>query len=208
MVELFSFSLIHFHSFILQRTPLLTCDTNPSSLASNFRFLYHPIPEIKVESKFQTLPFPKIACISNSLATVEYQEKQTTVSLNLYNPSLSEGKVTLGILHSFTKTFCGGVELLSSWHAANSRHFDEVSLALAGRYSVKSHSIAATVSKKAFDVSLWLQPRDHLQIGASLIVDSNMSKSVGALCYQMDFDDAKVKGMIDTDFSVGCTYTA
>lgn len=187
---------------------MFTCDTNPSSLASNFRFLYHPIPEIRIESKFQTLPFPKIAQIKNSIATLELLEKQTTVSLNLYNPSLDTGKVTLGVLYSFTKTFCGGLEILSSWSEKHPCHFEDISLAFAGRYSFKKHSIAATISKHALDVSIWHQPRDYLQVGASLIVDSCLSKAVGSFCYQMDFEDAKVKGMIDTDFSVGCTYTA
>lgn len=139
---------------------------------------------------------------------MEYQEKQTTVSLNLYDPAISAGKVTFGILHSFTNRLCGGVEILSSWNERNCSNFGDIAVAFAGRYSYKSHSIAATVSKRALDVSFWHQPRDFLQLGASLIVDSGMSKAVGALCYQMDFDDAKVKGMIDTDFSVGCTYTA
>lgn len=188
---------------------MFTCDTNPSSLASNFHFLYHPIPEIKIDSKFQTLPFPKIGHIKNSIATVEYLENRSTVSLNLYNPSLNAGKVTLGILYSFTKKFCGGLEILSSWNEAKDpRHFSDISVALAGRYSFKKYSIATTISKHALDVSIWHQPRDFLQIGASLIVDSCMSKAVGSFGYQMDFEDAKINGMIDTDFSVGCTYTA
>jgi hypothetical protein len=184
---------------------MLTVDTNPNSLASNFHFLYHPFPQIKIESKFQTLPYPRIAEIKNSTVVFEMYDKQATVSLNFYNPKPNNGQVTLGILYSFTKEFCGGVEILSDWNELK----NNIVLAFAGRYTFsKKYSLATTISKNAFDISLWHQPKDFLQLGASLIYDHYKSKSIGSLCYQMDFDDAKVNGMIDSDFSVGCTYTA
>lgn len=76
----------------------------------------------------------------------------------------------------------------------------------ASRYSMKKSTIAASVSKDALDVSFWHQPNKLFQIGASLILNKRTSKALGSLYYQMDMKDVVIKGMVDSDLSVGCTY--
>lgn len=75
------------------------------------------------------------------------------------------------------------------------------------RYSLKRNSIAATISKGALDISLWHQSNDLLQFGASLILDEYTSRTLGSLCYQYEMKDTIIKGLIDSDWTVGCTYT-
>lgn len=74
------------------------------------------------------------------------------------------------------------------------------------RYSFDKCSIATTVSKDALDVSAWHQPTDLLQLGASFIFNKRTSKAVGSFYYQWEMKDAIIKGMIDSDWSMGCTY--
>ena len=75
------------------------------------------------------------------------------------------------------------------------------------RYSEKRNSIAATISNSALDISLWHQSNDLLQFGASLIMDKRTSRTLGSLCYQYEMKDTVIKGLIDSDWTVGCTYT-
>lgn len=74
------------------------------------------------------------------------------------------------------------------------------------RYSFQKSSLATSVSKDALDITLWHQPNDLLQLGASFIFNKRTSKPVGSLCYQLEMKDAIIKGMIDSDWSIGCTY--
>lgn len=74
------------------------------------------------------------------------------------------------------------------------------------RYLLPKRSVAATISKDALDVSFWLQSSDLLQLGGSFIFNKRTSKAVGSLTYQLEMKDAIIKGMIDSDWSVGCTY--
>lgn len=62
------------------------------------------------------------------------------------------------------------------------------------------------MSKDALDVSFWHQPDDLLQLGVSFIYDKRTSKALGSFCYQLEMKDAIIKGMIDSDWSIGCTY--
>jgi Eukaryotic porin len=63
-----------------------------------------------------------------------------------------------------------------------------------------------SISKGALDVSFWHQPMDLLQLGATFAFDKRTSKAVGSLYYQLETKDAVIKGMLDSDWSVGCTY--
>lgn len=118
--------------FCSKSTPAIAGDTNPSTLATNFHFLYHPVPQIKLESKIQTGSFPFTAAsgLGNSIGIAEYLGKNSTISLALYSPSRTTGRMTIGFLHSFDSTFCAGAELLTEWQRSAMKY----RLAIAARY--------------------------------------------------------------------------
>lgn len=258
---------------------MIVGDVNPSSLASNLQLTYHPIPELKLESKIQTGSFPFASHVCKTTSILEYSPGRSTISLAVRNPKRQSGGVTFGILQRFTNSFCAGAELLVAWSEKNRVQAD---VALAGRfvcsieyfrslfyrnadepltriarqmffafrgrvcaincieisdatcvfdtmrcatsymrmpafdlsnsplctcrYSFPKSSLAATVSKGAMDVSFWHQPSDNLQVGASLNYNNLTSKAIGSLCYQLEMKKATIKGMIDTDWTIGCTY--
>lgn len=58
----------------------------------------------------------------------------------------------------------------------------------------------------ALDICYWQKVNDCMQISSSLIMNKKKSKALGNICYELQMEDAVVKGMIDSDWSVGCTY--
>lgn len=111
---------------------MLVCDTNPSTLATNLQFLYHPWPQIKIESKVQAGAFPCVSDCLNSMTRIEYLGNDSTISLALnFKPKRDSGRVTIGSLHSFNNNLCAGAQLLMAW---SSQARVEASIALAARY--------------------------------------------------------------------------
>ncbi|KAG5681839.1 hypothetical protein PVAND_011247 [Polypedilum vanderplanki] len=190
------------HDGSITRTPILVGDTNPSTLATNFHFLYHPFSQIKLETRIQASGLRNSADLGDIISTAEYLGKSSTISLALYNPKFETGRMTIGFLHSFNNNFCAGAELLSEW-TGNQVHNN---LAIAMRYSQRKSSIAATVSKDILDISAWHQSNDLLQLGASLILNKCIARSLASFYYQIETKDCVIKAMIDTKWTVGCTY--
>lgn len=110
---------------------MIVGDVNPSSLASNLLLTYHPIPELKLESKIQTGAFPFASNVSKTTSILEYSPGRSTISLAVRNPKRQSGGVTLGVLQRFTNNFCAGAELLLAWSEKNRVQAD---VALAGRF--------------------------------------------------------------------------
>ena len=112
-------------------------DINPSTLATNFRFCYHPLSQIKLETKIQASPLGKSvdgssrSYLDEIVGTAEYLGESSTISLALYNPKCETGRMTIGFLGSFNNNFCAGVELLSEWM----RNQVDYKLAIAMRYA-------------------------------------------------------------------------
>lgn len=52
----------------------------------------------------------------------------------------------------------------------------------------------------------WRQVHDSIQIGSSLILNKQSSKAIGSIFYQWEFKDVYIRGLIDSDGSVGFTY--
>lgn len=52
----------------------------------------------------------------------------------------------------------------------------------------------------------WRQVHDSIQIGSSLILNIPTSKAIGSIFYQWEFKDVYIRGLIDSDGSVGFTY--
>lgn len=109
-----------------QKTPLLAINTNPSTLASNLRFLYHPCPQMRIETRIQAAPFGVV----KSLGVLEVLAKSSTITLAMHNPKLEAGRMTIGFLQSITNKLCIGAELLAMW---SDRNAALASVALAGR---------------------------------------------------------------------------
>lgn len=107
---------------------------------------------------------------------------------------------TLNVVRRKIKTF------FLRWFVSNSLCSIPLILSYVCRYSFQKSSLALTVSKDALDLSVWHQPNDSWQIGGSFIFDKPTSKAVGSFCYQLEMKDTVIKGMIDSDWSVGCTY--
>lgn len=114
----------------MKSTPVIVGDTNPSTLATNLHFVYHPLPQIKFESRIQTGAFPYAEDVGDTIGIAEYLGKSSSVSLTVYNPKRNSGRITIGCLHSFNNNFCAGAELLTEWQQCALKY----RLALAARY--------------------------------------------------------------------------
>lgn len=110
---------------------MIAGDTNPSTLATNLHFMYHPKPEIKFESKIQTGAFPFSSGFRRSVGLLEYLGDRSTISLAFHNPKRESGRMTIGFLHSFNNKFCAGLEFSTAWRCRNEM---EANVALAGRF--------------------------------------------------------------------------
>ncbi|CAO1399452.1 unnamed protein product [Diamesa hyperborea] len=184
------------------QTPLIFGDTNPTTLATNLHFLFHPIPKLKLETKIQTGAYPFIADLGDSIASVEYLGDSSTTSFNIYNPKQNAGRFTIGYLKGVTKQLSLGAELLTEWYDGQWN----AQTALAARYSFKNYSVSTTMSLDALDVSYWQKVNDSMQISSSLIMNKKTSKALANICYELQMENTVIKGMIDSDWSVGCTY--
>lgn len=123
---------------------MIVGNTNPSTLATNIAFLYHPLPQIKIESKVQTGAFPYVSNVLRCSGLLEYLGKSSTISLALYKPKSESGRMTIGYLQSISKNFCAGVELLMALNAQNQM---QANVALAGRW-VRSIAFVSSKLKK------------------------------------------------------------
>lgn len=106
-------------------------DANPSTLATNLSFLYHPLPRVKIELKVQTGAFPCASDCFNSMARIEYLGRDSTITLALRKPKRDSGRMTIGFLQSFNNNFCAGAQLLTDWSSQNRV---QANIALAARY--------------------------------------------------------------------------
>jgi hypothetical protein len=110
---------------------MIVGDTNPSTLATNLHFVYHPWPQIKIESKLQTRSIPCASdIIRESTGLLEFSGERSTISLAIRNPKREAGQMKIGFLHSFNKKLCAGIEMLTAWTECTQSQFN---VALAGR---------------------------------------------------------------------------
>jgi hypothetical protein len=142
----------------LQKTPIVVGDTNPSTLATNFHFLYHPLSQIKLETRVQAGGLRARSDLGEVEGSAEYLGKSSTISLALYNPKCETGRMTIGFLHSFNNNFCAGAELLSEWM----RNQVQYKLAIAARY-VFSPYVHVCVCVFAFVYSVCLKREKHCE---------------------------------------------
>ncbi|XP_055906426.1 mitochondrial import receptor subunit TOM40 homolog 2 [Eupeodes corollae] len=179
-------------------TPMVHADINPSSLSTNFGCVYYPWQNVRLWAAFQ-----KSKTLFDKTFSAEVHSPSTTYTANLYNPSKDRGRCTLSVLRSVTNHLALGGELLVEW---NEPRHTSADAALAMRYSRHQYSSALTVSRQGFDVSYWHRVHPSIQMGSSLAFNRNTRKAIATVCYQWEFQDTTVRGMVDSDMSVGFMY--
>lgn len=73
------------------------------------------------------------------------------------------------------------------------------------RYNRDGSTVAASFSSQAGDISYWRQIHPAVQVGM-LMAYSKQKPLTASLFYQWDFHDSLVRGMINSQWSVGFTY--
>ncbi|XP_058462271.1 mitochondrial import receptor subunit TOM40 homolog 2 [Malaya genurostris] len=181
------------------KTPLLAFDVNPCTLASNLFLLYRPVSSLCAEISVQMMPQAQTVIDRLSL---QHTGSSSTTTLRCYNPTQDSCRMTLDHLMSYNKRLAFGAELLYEWY----RDTTNTQIALAARYNRDKYSFAATCSREAFDLTYWRKINSRLQIGSSLACNHREGKAIGTIYYQVERPDCTVKGLFDSDWSVGYTY--
>ncbi|KAI9580205.1 hypothetical protein GQX74_000198 [Glossina fuscipes] len=183
-------------------TPVIHADINPSTMSTNVGILYFPVPWLRFEGDLRRaadeLPL-------HATGSVEYRGDLSTITLNLYNVSTEFGRATVSFLRSVSHHIALGGELLLEWADPTSVMADT---AFAARYMESDFSMAATASRQGVDVSFWQRLHPKIQMSTTWAWQRKTQKSVGTVCYKWDFDNAYVKGMFDSNLSVGFMYAS
>uniref|UniRef100_A0A1A9W492 Voltage-dependent anion-selective channel protein 3 n=1 Tax=Glossina brevipalpis TaxID=37001 RepID=A0A1A9W492_9MUSC len=182
------------------KTPAIHVSINPSTLSTSMGILFFPVPWLRFEADMQRaaseLPL-------YTTATVEYRGDLSTITSNLYNVSTEFGRSTFSFLRSVSEHIALGGELLLEWADPTSLMVDT---AFAARYKEDDFSIAATASRQGVDVSFWQRLHPKIEMSTMWAWQRKTQKSVGTVSYKWDFDDSYVKGMFDSNLSVGFMY--
>lgn len=68
-------------------------------------------------------------------------------------------------------------------------------------------ALAATCSWNALDVTFWQKLNENVQIGSSLVMNRQKNHSIGSVFYQWEQNNVVIRGLIDSKWTVGFTYT-
>ncbi|XP_065079395.1 mitochondrial import receptor subunit TOM40 homolog [Ochlerotatus camptorhynchus] len=183
------------------KTPVVAFDLNPGTLASNLFLLYRPVASICSEISIQLKPQTQSSPVIDRLS-LQHTGTSTTTTLRCYNPTRQSCRMTLDHLVSYNDRLAFGAELLYEWY----RDTTNAQMAIAARYTGDKYSLAITGSKEAFDLSYWRKVNNQLQIGSSLACSHREGKAIGTIYYLMERPDCTIRGLFDSDWSVGFTY--
>ncbi|XP_019543220.4 mitochondrial import receptor subunit TOM40 homolog 2 [Aedes albopictus] len=183
------------------KTPILAFDVNPGTLASNIFLLYRPVASLCAEMSIQLKPQTHSNPLIDRLS-LQHTGTRTTTTLRCYNPTHQSCRVTLDHLISYNDRLAFGAELLYEWY----RDTTNAQMAIAARYSREKYSFAITGSREAFDLSYWRKVNRDLQIGSSLACSHREGKAIGTVYYRIERPDCTIRGLFDSDWSVGFTY--
>lgn len=188
----------------VMRSPFVHVDLNPSTLCTNVGLQYQPLKWLRAEVSAQVEPFGDATLLMpyNS-ARFDIIGGAFTGTLYAWNLQKNSGRLAIAYLQTLTARWSAGVEFCGEWNGNQS----ESSTALALRYARDGQCLAATASMRAFDVSYWRQLHDNIQIGTSVVYNERVKAAVGNVAYQWMFGDAVVRGMMDSEWSTGFTYT-
>lgn len=153
--------------------------------------------ETELQRKTKDSPLQTQTC-------VELCTNSSTLTVNLYDVRRDTGRGTLSVLKSVNDHLAMGGELLLEWTEPKSFMTD---IALAGRYKRRSYSVAATISRQGIDVSYWQRIHDRIQMASFWAWHRKTDNSVGTICYQWEFQNSIVRGMFDSNRSVGFMYS-
>lgn len=128
----------------------------------------------------------------------------SSLTANFYDVRKDSGRATLSFLRSVSDHLALGAELLLEWTDPQSMMTDT---AFAGRYKRHSYSVAATMSRQGIDLSYWQRIHPNIQLASLWAWHRKTEKSVGTICYQWNFPDAHIRGMFDSNLSVGFMYS-
>jgi len=181
-------------------TPTIYANINPSTLSSNLGFLFYPMNCLRVEAELQranaSVPLETQMCF-------ELTRPCTTYTCNFYNFTRSAGRGTFSVMRAATNHLAVGAELLLEW--TNNRLLADT--ALAARYKRYNYTVAATASRQGCDVSYWQRLHKRVQMATMLAYRRKMKKANASICYQWDFGDSIVRGKVDSELSVGFSYS-
>lgn len=178
-------------------SPLIKAQINPITMAANAAIVYFPFSWLRLDAEMQRL--------RNSTSrnfTAEATTSSSTITLKFYNPTSDRGRLCFSALRKMTKRFDFGGEILLEWDGKSVL----ANTALAARYGTGNYQLAATASRSGMDLSYWRKLSKDIQMGTSLAFNKNTSKTISNICYQWQFKDATVRGLIDSDWSVGFSY--
>lgn len=178
-------------------SPLIKAQFNPMTMASNAAIVYFPLPWLRLEAEMQ-----RLRNTTSKNFQAEATTKSSTISLKFYNPTPVRGRICFSALRKITKRFDFGGELLMEWD----RKAVMANTALAMRYGTSSYEFAGTASRNGIDLSYWRRLTKDIQMGSSLAYNKNTDKTIANICYQWQFKDATVRGLVDSDWSVGFSY--
>lgn len=182
-------------------TPTIIGDIHPTSLAANLNILYYPFKNLRLEAALQKANDKTPV---ETQYTVELVRPCDTWSANFYNIRNESGRCTLSVMRSISLHWAIGAELLLEWNDPNNLMTD---LAFAARYAHHNYSFAATASQQGLDVSYWQRIHPNIQMANLLAWNRQTRKTIATICYQWNFWNCSVHGMLDSDASVGLLWT-
>ncbi|XP_075164418.1 uncharacterized protein LOC142237000 isoform X2 [Haematobia irritans] len=190
----------HLHGDIMQ-TPTIHADINPSNLATDIGILYFPFENLRIQADLQRAS-DKAPLLTQTC--IEMCTNSSTLTATLYNARRESGRGTLSFLRAINEQWALGGELLVEWTEPYSVMTD---IAIAGRYRKPSYAVAATLSHQGVDVSYWQRLHRKIQMATIWAWQRKTKKSLATICYQWNFEDAYVRGKLDSNLSVGVIYS-
>ncbi|KAL7728041.1 hypothetical protein ACLKA6_017891 [Drosophila palustris] len=182
-------------------TPTIIGDVHPTTLAANLNIIYYPFKPLRLEAVLQRLTEDVPV---ETQYTIEWTRPNDTWTANFYNVRNESGRCTLSGMRSLTQHWAIGGELLLEWNEPKNLMTD---LAVAARYSHHNYSFAATASRQGLDVSYWQRIHPQIQMANLLAWNRSTRKTIATICYQWNFWNCAVHGMIDSDALVGFMWT-
>ncbi|XP_013109001.2 mitochondrial import receptor subunit TOM40 homolog 2 isoform X1 [Stomoxys calcitrans] len=191
----------HLHGDIMQ-TPTIHADINPTNFSTNIGIIYYPFRCLRIQANLQR------AAEKAQLDTqtcIEWCTNASTLTTTLYNARTESGRGTLSYLRALNEQVALGGELLVEW---NEPHSVMTDIAFVARYRQPLYSLAATVSRQGIDVSYWQRLHRKIKMATLWAWQRKTGKSLATVCYQWNFEDAYVRGKLDSDLSVGVIYSS
>lgn len=184
----------------LLTTPFIEAELNPHSLATNFRFQQNLSSNVVFEGDIQVMPWK----VTKSVMSVNCIGRDKTTSVTFYNANKNSGVVTVASLFKVSKLWDLGTELMVNWN--QNQKLIESRVAAIVKYAVKDFSIATTFSTRALNMTMWHRLDKTWEIGSAIGLNTDKNRYKSSLFYQWTRPNVQIRGLIDTDCSVGFTY--